>query len=345
MYCYLKGCLEGQALELVTEVHERNKRRKRYHAAWKSLEERYADPYVLANALLRKVTDWKDIHIEDGDDLNNFATLLERCLVEKRCAHMDVLDAHVYVSSIRNKLPDKFKEKWAEKVVAMKKRGKGHPLFKDIVRFIKHESEVVNEPFFGRKTFKSAIEVPQEESHSGMSCWPKSVNNCIAGGIQARPGAWRGAVGPEQCAFCDAAHLIDVCNDFLTRPFAERKSFLIMHKLCFACLRPGHLASQCNNRLTCRMCFKKHATALHYSASYTHKVPMQTAIQPGSIAESVSMVRTGKREEEARIDSKPLKVQGPTQPDHGYYCVDPQRELAKMSLATKHSHQNGSGHQ
>lgn len=289
LYSYLKECLEGQALDLVKAVYGGDTASKRYEAAWNVLEEHYGDPRVFADALLCKISDWQDINSKDGQGIEHFVALLERCLVEKSSSrHMDVLDTLPYMVSIMNKLLNNLKEKWSEQVVLLKNKEKRLPCFKDIVKFVKHQSDIINEPLFGREVFKSTSEVSSEPHLEKLG---KSQSSTIfpTDDIQTISGTSQRAEMTQMCAFCSAGHFIDVCAGFLTKSLAERKAFLIMHRLCFACLRSGHIASQCSDLLICRMCSKGHATSLHYSTHRSRTTPKQAAPAVESTVESVCL--------------------------------------------------------
>lgn len=45
----------------------------------------------------------------------------------------------------------------------------------------------------------------------------------------------------------------------------ERRRFVQEQKLCYGCLKSGHIASECRYRLVCDICKRKHPTCLHDS--------------------------------------------------------------------------------
>ncbi|XP_072048931.1 uncharacterized protein [Amphiura filiformis] len=66
------------------------------------------------------------------------------------------------------------------------------------------------------------------------------------------------------CVFCDKeGHEISKCRGFCKVDLKQRKDFAMKQGLCFGCLRKGHMAKRCKDRLQCETCNKNHPTALH----------------------------------------------------------------------------------
>ncbi|KAI5692434.1 hypothetical protein M8J77_010360 [Diaphorina citri] len=55
-----------------------------------------------------------------------------------------------------------------------------------------------------------------------------------------------------ECVFCQAEHFHSDCDKVST--LETRKRFLLKEKLCFQCLRKGHMASSCPNKRQCFHC-------------------------------------------------------------------------------------------
>ena len=66
------------------------------------------------------------------------------------------------------------------------------------------------------------------------------------------------------CVKCLKSHHLNDCEDFRRLTLKERQQFVKKSGLCFGCLRVGHLARNCRNRLTCKDCKKPHPTYLHF---------------------------------------------------------------------------------
>ncbi|KAL7293996.1 hypothetical protein TKK_0012569 [Trichogramma kaykai] len=67
----------------------------------------------------------------------------------------------------------------------------------------------------------------------------------------------------QTCAQCHGAHYLGHCTLFTNSPLADRRALVARAKLCFNCLRPGHVARVCPSQSTCQVCRAAHHTTLH----------------------------------------------------------------------------------
>ena len=83
-------------------------------------------------------------------------------------------------------------------------------------------------------------------------------------GTEASPRSKKTSKQQVTCTFCTkTGHQLDLCMKFLEQSTENRLSFVKENKLCFGCLRKGHISSECRRRLVCSTCSKKHPTCLH----------------------------------------------------------------------------------
>lgn len=76
----------------------------------------------------------------------------------------------------------------------------------------------------------------------------------------------RDADKPHGCVFCkDDSHDIKKCQEFLNRNVKERRKEVANLKLCFLCLKVGHMANRCytKNRCGTNGCKGRHSYLLH----------------------------------------------------------------------------------
>ena len=66
---------------------------------------------------------------------------------------------------------------------------------------------------------------------------------------------------------CKAKHAIWKCPVFQAQSPTERKETVIQGKLCFNCLRSGHVLAKCTSQSKCKTCQSKHHSFLHESSS------------------------------------------------------------------------------
>ena len=67
----------------------------------------------------------------------------------------------------------------------------------------------------------------------------------------------------KQCVFCGALHTVIACNEFQKLKLQTRKDEVTSKRLCFNCLRPGHMVKKCPSTHNCKQCGKRHHSLLH----------------------------------------------------------------------------------
>ena len=65
------------------------------------------------------------------------------------------------------------------------------------------------------------------------------------------------------CVVCGEGHGSWRCVHFKDMSVKDRKQLVLEHALCFNCLNPGHMASECPRPATCLICSQKHSVYLH----------------------------------------------------------------------------------
>ena len=84
------------------------------------------------------------------------------------------------------------------------------------------------------------------------------------------------------CVYCeDPMHRGLECHRVTS--FDERKNILATKKLCFNCTRLNHRAIECNSKISCHYCVKKHHTSI--CDRKQAREPGMTALQVGNSAD------------------------------------------------------------
>ena len=71
----------------------------------------------------------------------------------------------------------------------------------------------------------------------------------------------------DSCLICKGTHRIYTCETYKKLKSKERADKIKSLKLCFNCLRPGHINSDCKWS-GCKKCLMKHNTLLHYDIKH-----------------------------------------------------------------------------
>ena len=88
----------------------------------------------------------------------------------------------------------------------------------------------------------------------------------------------------QRCGSWGGSHFIDDCGRLRQQSWEERKEVVYGLRLCFGCLKRGHVARFCPARLKCKVCGAQHPTLLHHarpprsaSAGLSPSAPVFTA--------------------------------------------------------------------
>lgn len=168
-------------------------------------------------------------------------------------------------------------EKWRN--IGYDLKEKDRVKFHHLVNFVCKEAKKATDPIYGRdvmsnaKPTKTSEEIQQKKSvkFSGTHRYfALSLNEHTNPGEEStsksnvKPTIVR--VFSKPCVYCEETHSLEICKKYLNLPLKDRYSFLKSKGLCFACLKPGHLKTNCKQRLTCTHCMKNHPTILHVNS-------------------------------------------------------------------------------
>ena len=66
------------------------------------------------------------------------------------------------------------------------------------------------------------------------------------------------------CLICNnTSYYLNQCFIFRKYSYPKRLQFVKDNALCFGCLSPGHIASNCKRQNPCRVCNENHTILLH----------------------------------------------------------------------------------
>jgi len=69
----------------------------------------------------------------------------------------------------------------------------------------------------------------------------------------------------DKCSLCAESHRLADCKKFNDKNAADRVAHVREKRLCFGCLRAGHISKRCFTKVACKVpgCSSKHHTMLH----------------------------------------------------------------------------------
>ena len=207
---------------------------KKYREARRLLEETYGNEYRITMLWIERVTE-----MQGRPSLREMSDTLKTCQIAVEAIGSTALINHpVNLQKIVRKLSAPLQDRWARVARNVQKRQNRPPLFDDLVCFIEEEAELIHDPVFGKHVY----------SHERSN----------------RPTNF-GLMATVKCSICNGDHKITKCHEFAEKSYEEHMEAAKMKRLCFKCLKPGHLAQTCDSDERCEVngCGRKHATLLH----------------------------------------------------------------------------------
>ena len=248
-----KSCVEGFLLMPTGDS---------FRAAMKLIDKRFGNSFAVAQAFKAKIEEWPKIGPKDSHGLQKFSDFLCQCEVAARSnPSLRVLNDDVQNKVMLQKLPDWFVTRWARKVHDFTEKFECYPNFEQFASFLSYEAEIACNPITAVNTIKSVTgSQGQKRSNSTQEFNSRSLHT-----NQMR----------QECLLCHKTnHALDDCIQFKKKSLEEKKVFVMNNKLCFGCLKVGHISKSCPCRLKCSVCKKRHPTSLH---GYTKEKPVTSS--------------------------------------------------------------------
>ncbi|XP_059093458.1 uncharacterized protein LOC131888586 [Tigriopus californicus] len=230
-----------------------------YREARELLNQKYGNEFVIANAFLRKLSNWPPIKNDDRDALEEFNVFLLSCRNFMKDGNALVqLNGPSQIQELVLKLPYHLRLAWRNQAFSLLEQGR--PVtFLDLSAFVSQQSRLMSLPIFGE-----VVDKPQGKDRKavlGSSEMKKSVS--MATDVRED-----NLKGDQLCLACKKAnHSLETCFFFAKRSDEEKSKFIQERELCFGCLTVGHIGRNCKKRLQCKKCQKRHPTCLHKSDS------------------------------------------------------------------------------
>ena len=231
-----------------------------YVEARKLLEQRCGNPFVLAQAYLKKLESWPCSRSDDTLKLDEFVTFLISCrnaMTSASCIRE--LEYPTSLQVIVSKLPVPLQDRWARTADSLIHQQGKHITFSSLVSFVERENRIAMNPLFGKSV---RLESENKGKSSSTSVKKKATTVSVTTLKPAQEVKFPGAFLPP-CLHCACQHSLQACRKFRKILHKDKVSLLMKHRLCFGCLGSGHMRSECTQCATCDICKGSHPTPLH----------------------------------------------------------------------------------
>lgn len=277
-----------------------------YKRALQLLKERFGNSHVIAESWLKKVTQGPSILGSDKQSLREFADNLKGCgETLKAMGHEGEISTQSALVAIVERLPVYLKNRWVRLVREIRKNKGRSPQIGDLISFVDDAAEEATDPVYGNLT-RGDIKSHKGSDHKGRPVSfkrPTKANYSVS----ANEGQ------TLKCPMCEGNHLLFGCEVFKAAGPEERFKFVRNAKLCFNCLKPGHLSSSCtlNRRCTVEGCGRKHTKFLHLSKKSNNFKVEEPNVQVESQATDASCSAIGAGVCRTALPILPVKVRVP----------------------------------
>lgn len=263
-----------------------------YTKAKQILASRFGNSFLVSDAYRKKIAEWPKILPNDGPGLRRFSDFLEHCNTAMNKIHLlNVLNDPDENKKMLRKLPHYLVTRWSRVVdrcigeedmeekcaneeeprtagVATKN---GYPTFGEFCRFLKKEARIACNPVTSLRSVKD--DEPKVNTEKGrMNNRFGQNRNVVARSFVTGSSAVKREGGRNReednnkrvnCTFRKDAHELDACQKFLQIPLVEKREFIQSKRLCWGCLKWGHISKDCRRKKVCKTCNGSHPTSLH----------------------------------------------------------------------------------
>ena len=231
-----------------------------YKAAWKTLETRYGNPFILQRAFRDKLSNWPTIAPKDAEGLREFADFLQGC--EKAMItipSLNILNDCMENQRLMSKLPIWASARWNRMSTKTVQESSKYPDFQAFVKFVVDEANIACNPVSSQYALKTDKKPRESKSRYANSLAIHTNSSSSKNTSETNNPSIN-----KKCPFCtEESHYLPSCPAFAQKTLKDRRKFILEQKRCYGCLRIGHTSKDCKNKHTCQTCKSKHPTCLH----------------------------------------------------------------------------------
>ena len=242
--------------------------------AWRRLQDCYASPEVIENAIFKKLDNFPKISAKDYTKLRELGDLLMEIQCAKEEGYLQglrYLDTARGIAPVIEKLPHALQERWVTHGSRFKEEHCGHfPPFDFFARFIYDEARIRNDPsFILLSNSSTCVPGKPDRPKSSGSRNTITVHKTDVSGVEDSdkdtPKRKNDGPGRNCPIHNNKPHPLRKCKSFRAKTLDERKSYLKENGICFKCLAStAHMAKDCDVTVKCSECDStRHNTAMH----------------------------------------------------------------------------------
>ncbi|RLF66451.1 MAG: hypothetical protein DRN30_02085 [Thermoplasmata archaeon] len=228
---YLKKYLGGEARSCVEGFFMLDSQNA-FSEAFQLLDERFGDPFLVADQFRNKLDSWPKITSKDSKGLVKLSDFLKQCKAAmKSIDSLAILNDERENRNILQKLPEWLVTRWGRVVFDHKEKLKRFPSFEKFVEFINREARIANE------LVTSTVNKVSDRVYSPGTkarVLDTSTSEHIDKYVQKETKSyWKNGPGKE------------------IKPWKnnrERTQHFMKNGLCFECEQHGHLCRDCPNK-------------------------------------------------------------------------------------------------
>ncbi|XP_074651579.1 uncharacterized protein LOC141906235 [Tubulanus polymorphus] len=201
--------------------------------------------------------------------LRDFYTSIRDCLTTlAQLNYTNELSSCELLQRVARRLPFEKRHRWNEHVKNVARLRE--PNLYDLNLWLQDRVDAECKPY--------AVSVPSvtKQTHQQGVVKSSIINNTV---LKQQTGHYN-RINRFSCALCPPQHNISRCKKFIEKNFNERLAVIRSFKLCFNCLYPGHVKSNCPSAVSCHTCKKRHHTSLHRDNEMTFDLPFGSPQQP-----------------------------------------------------------------
>lgn len=256
---YLKNYLVGEARKAVEGFFYRDSE-SAYSGAWRVLQDRYGNPFTIQKAFRDKLMRWPKISTNDPQALQQFADFLQGCTEAiPHVKGLAILNDCEENHKLLKKLPDWIVRKWSRIVVDELDTSGNYPDLACFTKFLSKEARIACNPIAS----PWLIDFKATDERSPKRAKALNTNTQTKSFVQEKQDTHVSKL-KSPCSVCKSeAHNITKCPIFAAKSGEDKRAFICENRLCFGCMRKGHITKDCKRRHTCDICSLRHPTCLH----------------------------------------------------------------------------------